>query len=900
MIKRRFQFGLAALAACCALTTSVLRAQNTNTAAGGDVDRMVREGMVAALESRFSGAGTLEQLQQLALAQANKAARVRDDAARQAEFEDAERRYQAWIEAVESEADAERVVRVINAATARHALASMILSTWVAADLDAFELTGGRRGESQRLYERLLKARDLYERARDALKPTYNEIAAGGPRTEEKYLVLGVYGAIPQILLDIDFNLAWTNLYLAMVNPRSGEVRKAGLRSAERSFQDLVDSGRGDETAARCRLGLAMALREQGRCDEARPEFDEALRGAKGALAAQVRYERARSEINAKRFEEARIVLRPLVEKNPDRLSAGDRPARFYINLAHLWDANSYLEQAGALEAAAAESATTRDALLKRAQSVRETGLWKMNALTERGGGWPALVQLYVADVIDESADTHLRSPASLLYSARRLSLTEDHQAAIALLREAAGRKDQESQYLVEVLFELGVCYYRNGANREAAEAFDRVAREFKSHAKASRAVTYAYQLWAGIADDSKRPEDYRRLADVILNLLQSFPEHEKREEASWWLPVALQSAGEFEAALESYGGVSKDSPRYDEARFRKAICARLAFDQQRGTLAPSTLQSRANRVAEELEEYANGEHQAGASERAAKALVGAAEVYGSSGISQYQRALETLDDFERRFPNSQEIGRVLAVRISAHRGLEQFEQAARVLERFLREVSPENAGGTLGEIARGMQEEIDRLERAGDVAAAREMAVSAIPIFEQLESWILADAARAKYVIAVRYGLARVRLLAGEHDSAAALARGLLTDDPRNGDYQRLLALALTAGVDDDASADNIAAARDAWGRMLRDESLRTTAPERYWEARYNYLALLLREGRAAEVDSAIEQERVWRPALGGEHWSTKLGELQEAARRASNRASDPSIPQSTQPPAP
>ena len=131
---------------------------------------------------------------------------------------------------------------------------------------------------------------------------------------------------------------------------------------------------------------------------------------------------------------------------------------------------------------------------------------------------------------------------------------------------------------------------------------------------------------------------------------------------------------------------------------------------------------------------------------------------------------LDLLDGFEQRYEGSGQIGRVLAVRINAYRGLRQYEAAARVVEQFLRTVPPEQAGGTLAIVARGMQEEVERLERKGDSEAARKLAIQSIPTFEQLETWVEAEPGRAKYLDAVWYGLARVRYLAGQYELAQEL----------------------------------------------------------------------------------------------------------------------------------
>ncbi len=852
---------------------------------GGDVARMVREGMVAALESRFAGRATPEHLRLLALAAANRAARAGNDAKRQAAFEDARRRFLGWINAAQFERGVDPTARTVNKATAEVAYAGMILSQWIVPDLDTFELTGGRRGNHRRLRGLLRKAREVLERARDEAGPLIEQLAADDPQVEDRFLSLGIYDALARLDFDIRYDLAWANLYLARID---NTARKAeALRAAERGFRDLVAAEQPGNAGARCLLGLGMTFGEQARYDEAGRQFVEARSKATDrALRAQILVQQARYEMRAGQYDRARATLAPLVLKDPARLKPADQPALFYINLAHLLDANSYLLQAAALQEKA-RSSPAAAALLVKARRARETGLRKMNMLSQRGGTWPALVGLYIADTIDLQADEKTLSATELLFAARQYSQQKKYRHALTLLEEAARRKNVDTRLAGEILFDLGVCHYHCRENAKAADVFLQLARTYKTHPRAVEAITYAYELCARIARDSGRPEDYRRLADVLRVLLRSFPEHPKRDEAAWWLPTALERAGEYRAAARAYARIPAGSPRYAEAQFRTLLCRRLELDQQRGKLSATRLRARAQEVSAALRAYARqtlrtlaaGKEDDAQRRRAALALVNAAEILSWPEMGEFQRALDLLDGFKKRFPDSTLLGRVLAVRIDACRGLGRFEQAGQVVDEFLRTVSPEQAGGTLGVVARGMQQEVDRLEAAGDEAAARKLAVASIPTFEQLLAWVDADARRAKYRDAVRYGLARMKLLAGDVAGASEIAAELAARDPRNGNYRRLRALVLTAEAETDATPARVAAARDAWAALLRDPALRTSAPDHYWEARYNYLAMMLREGRAAEVERAIRQERIWYPALGGPRWKSRLDRLYETA---------------------
>jgi hypothetical protein len=151
---------------------------------------------------------------------------------------------------------------------------------------------------------------------------------------------------------------------------------------------------------------------------------------------------------------------------------------------------------------------------------------------------------------------------------------------------------------------------------------------------------------------------------------------------------------------------------------------------------------------------------------------------------------------------------------------------------------------------------------------------------FARLEEWLRSDPVRVGGVAEAAFGRAQVLCAAGELEAAERIAVELCAQEPRNGNYRRLLAQILTSQLGEPASAAEVRQAQEAWGELLKDARLRERAPERFWEARCQWLALLLRAGQAAEVAHAIAQERIWYPELGGAPWREKLLALEQEAR--------------------
>ncbi|MEW6253290.1 MAG: hypothetical protein AB1716_21835, partial [Planctomycetota bacterium] len=811
---------------------------------------------------------------------------------------------------------------VVQLAAARVEYAGMILSGQAASDLDELELTLGRRGDRELVQQCLATAREQYQKAAAALKRLLDDLRAH----EENLLALGLYDVLTQTNLDATFNLGWTCYYLGRFE--SADVRRHELLAeAERCFQQILNTGQTGQGFYQCYMARGMVQRERGEFADAEQSFAQALSGpdVQRALEVQTRYELARAQLAARKFDEARTTLKPLVDLDVENLAPADRPARFYINLAQLWDAHSYLLEAEALRAALADG-PGRTAILQKVQRMREAGLTRFRQLARRGGAWPALVQLYVGASVDQRTPIAELSPEELLFMSTGLLEARKYEPAHERLNAAAERlgllsgplpPNTDADLAANVLYELGRCRYLMRDERGAAELLARVAAEFRSHEKGPQAATFAYALWARQAEHTRARADYAQLADVLRNLLESYGDHPKRVEAMWLLPVALQLGDEPAAAAEEFGKVPEKSEHWEEAQYRRAICDRRAIEATRATRAPDDYVARARAAADLLLKYADGALQRAAQSANSKDLlrwsadarVSAGELLTAPGVAGHEAALAAVAQFETLYPNRspghEQLGRMLAVRIRAHRGLRQFEQAARILEQYLQTADPEQAGATLAALAKGMQDEVQRLLETRETEAAQALAADALTTFAELRRWVEADPARAKSREPVLIGQARMLYLARQYDEALQITAVLLARQPRNGNYQHLQAQVLTARLDAGPSSqpaaepatDAIQAAQEAWGHLLADAALRQRAPERYWEARHNWLALELRLGRPAVVEQAIKQERIWRRDMGGAEWQEQFRALEQQARVAQGLPPEAPEPAETQP---
>ncbi len=839
------------------------------------VEALVTDGRIDELEKKLSTAPAIEKNHLLARARLHRARQITDAKQRAELFAEADTLFTEWIAALEKDARRGQVRAVLHLAKARTLHANTLLAMRVDPELIDFEASNGEFGNRAALRTLLDVCRSEYRKAEREMAPYLER----GTQEEDQVLLENLEEDFRNAQLDLTMNLGWTHYYLGVVHEGAATERRALHAQAERAFQELVGLELEGRMKAICHLALAMSQREQQRLGDAARNFDAALRSAATFdLTARIRYELARGQLAENLYEAARETLQPLTSRAPRELAESERPGRLYVQLAHLLAGTSFLREAQAkVKERQDEIARTQ------AQRLREAGLTRLKIVSGWGPPWPALVRIHIAAGADRDTPPDQLTPLELLCTAQVLAGGGQPEAALERLLVASRREHADDELKADILYELGRVQYQLDDRRAAALTFDTLAREHPKHLRAAQSAAFAYQLWGRVAEQTKAPSDYEKLADTLAYALTNFPDHPGHEEALWLLPRALQLAGRFEQATERYAALPESHPRWEEAQYRRTLCARDALAASRKTLPADTLRSRGAGVAELLAAYARDAlARAEASDKrdtvlswSAEALAAAGELLDSTGIEAHEDALRTLARFESDYPKSALVGRVLAVRIRALRGLNRFDEARKSLAEYVRTATPAEVGPTLTSLARSMQDEVERATAAGRAEDAKRLAGEAAETFAELEQWVEREGRREGQLELVQRGRLEMCYLAGDYAAALRLVDALLARNPRSGLQQHRRAAILTAMLAPDAPHETVEAAQKAWSTVLADESIRRRAPDRYWEARYNWLMLHARLGHAQEVAEAIYEESRWRTDLGGEAWRPRFETL-------------------------
>lgn len=780
----------------------------------------------------------------------------------------AERAYEAAVERRERDPSSRNANKVA-IARCRVAWASTVLRVGLSRELDRQEITSGLAVPGEMLAARLDQCIGLFQRAEAMLAGLSRAMAAD----EERFLLEGLADSIRALRRECRLNLSWARTWRAGMAQRA-RLSLESLTEAERGF----DAARQDGDAAQrqdAAIGLATVRRMLRRFDDALAVLNQ-LKGEalSRAAAARVDFEKARTLLAAERFADARAALRPLIEADARAAAADDAGGRFYVLVAPFLLGDSYL-----LEHAAGGAA-----------DLQRRGVETLTALLSRGGEWPEYVDIYLA-ARGVQRDRTERTAAELILLARRAMDESRFADAVPLWKTALSRQPADGDS-PDARYNLGVCLFQTERLDDAAAEFESVASIQPPHSLSDTAMGYAYRCRAEAARSSRDLRAWAALAKTCRLLVERFPKHADAAQAEWLEPLALQEARQFAAARAAFERVPRGSLHYWESRVGRVACRQAEIEGRRAAASGPGDVSEWNRIADDWLKLgddldaARRKNDANVDARiAVDVRLRAVEVLASESCGRFRDALAVLASLDTDEKTDASMrGRMLALRVRCHRGLGQFEQAASVLDEYLKTVPSDKVGDVLLSLSAGMEAEVERLSGLQRTSDARRVAVAAVPTLRELLAWIERQEGRQKEIPIVRMSLVRMLEQAGQSGEALTQLEHLMKADPGNGLYLRRsarLTEQMGRGESGSARSARLIEAERLWSKLLSDGNLRLTSPETYWEARYRWLRLRLEAGHADEVARGIAAEQAWVPDLGGAPWQGRLLELAEEARK-------------------
>lgn len=759
-------------------------------------------------------------------------------------------------------------------------LADLILRRQAAPDLDRYEVTSGLDYDRPRLVGLLHDAHLLYKQAAVRL----DELLVGLRTQEEQYLLLGLAEKITRLAEQRRLNAAWTAVYLGMIDrdpakPANNQSRRQALLDAALAdFDSIARSARDAEQKYNALLGAGIALRESGRTTEAHSAFDRVrLSVASPAVIIRARFEQARAHLAAKEFDEARRELAEL-----ERVNDPDGASSFYLRLAPLISAYSYLLESRAPGRNAANQS-----------GLREKAAAEFNGIAKQGGLWTEIAQVYLAALRGPRQNLAELGDAELSLIAARWMKEAKYQQAIEPLTLLLGRAVKNSDR-AEAVFNLSVCRFQTGDPAAAADGFERIAKEDSAGNLAERAAVYAYHCRRQIANSERSAANYEHLTRAATHLADRYPRNDLADEARWVAALAYQETGQWTQALDAYAHVSQTSPHYRPARRGIALCRQRQYDQLPSD-APHLSRRKAAQTAADAWIAVTENRIRSTSQPAAphkdksiegqpsldEAHLAAAELLAGADLERFEEALAIL----RQMPQTD---RVLLLRLRCLTSQGDETAARREFEAILNDAAGAQRGPLLAALAAHYKDAACRLQKAVRSDDAKKNWTACASVLRELIAWLdgqAIDDESRRAAIAAKAGLAEALVQLGKFAEARAKYDQLIAADPTNGDHLRLAALLEEQLAANSNQLDSADRAEAHWAKLLEDAELRQRSPTVYWEARYYWLSHQLRHSRAAEVWKGIDSEKAWFPDLGGPPWQGRLLELAAKAREADGR---------------
>lgn len=772
---------------------------------------------------------------------------------------------------------------------------------------------GGGAADRAALLQLTTRALEALEALNDALTAEYtrlDELAVGAYDQLERS---GYVERIDQLAPRVEYLLLWAKLYDVLARKDDDSLRAKRMHDIRMALKanptllstphevsrvqaqtsllaGMVHRRLHDAAAAREHLDRALAIGER---------IDSAERARLGWAFNLARLERIRTDLDAERFEDAADGLARWRQAITGATAAADAAGdAVLLNMA------AALLERDVLRARAAGA--EGEGRATEAQRLRTQAWQGLSRFTEEHGPARDTAYAIVYSLIGPDADLAALDPFErCAWIAGRLRDADAQSAAsddsLAAVVAAADRyfdapaDSAERALAPHALYNAAVASYRRGQPADAARRFLDLSRRFPGVEFAARAGLYAVELAAALYGD----ENLRGRADLqtlYLEALQHLAASDRdTAEGRYWrffYGQLLEERGDFDHAAAVYARVDEGHAQYHESLYRRIRCLAEGLLHQSTASTEDTLAAR-RRTAELLSAFVEVStvlSQAAAREtdelRAAtlrhllaRTRLAAAEAMVTPAVDRAAQALEVLADFEKAFPaETSERGRVWRTRVLALERLGRLDEAAEALPAYIA-ADPAGAGPTLQSLYAALAAEAERLENAGEQAAAQSKAEAALILGEQIDA------------------------LTQEHDKSLSPERRrdltvqLAEANLRARRYPRARELFLSIN-EADAPLDSDAARRALFG--LAETAYRQ---QRYAEAlpAFNRLAVrlpvnsplrwraLLRDLQCrtslrqspGDILQVIRQQRFLHPELGGPEIAAALARLERENQR-------------------
>ena len=424
-----------------------------------------------------------------------------------------------------------------------------------------------------------------------------------------------------------------------------------------------------------------------------------------------------------------------------------------------------------------------------------------------------------------------------------------------------------------DVYFRLGYCFCQNNRWKDALPCFESLFNQFPRSPFTGKAACLYYAAASNHYKEQKEESTYDTYIEATERYVKHCSESANKSNAHFQLGKYYQDREKGKEALKEFSLVSKDSPHYAEARYFvvQSNVDELESFQRTGQPQSKSVNAIYRETLKQLEEYQDlllqQKKVTDTKELEGHVTLLQAKVYIYGPEGNYKKALDTLKDFERRFPHKEKLAMIATgLRIECYQKLQLFKDAQEEIHRFLKE-GPINADrwAFLHERAALFYEESKRLRSRGDTAQASQQAEIALIIYEQLSTVALQSQSYERFFDAIQLRMAEMYSDENQIAVAKALYQQHLQRDPDSADAMYNLGLLYE-------KEKKWEEALAAWRKFSKGFK---TGSHYWFESRYHTAKVLNHLGqrdKACEITTMIE---VLHPELRDEQFKEKFTAL-------------------------
>ncbi|MBI2963947.1 MAG: tetratricopeptide repeat protein [Deltaproteobacteria bacterium] len=636
--------------------------------------------------------------------------------------------------------------------------------------------------------------------------------------------------------LDRGFSLAaagqlgWLHYRAAMLHPEAKEKRREWLKKSVKEFSEFVYA-QDPKMSGESLLGRAMAERELGERDQAIGDLQAVLeRGKDSPL-----------------YWPARLALAEVKSSG----GSSDALAETHKLLGEAAAAGMPADMLNQIRLLRLEALAATAAHGSMSESARREAEALSRQLSQLGSVWSRRVF--------EIAMSHMKDPRLLLGSAasaewvaaENLASADKFQEAIPAYQAVLRSTDPGArEHAVEAHHRLGVCYFRVGRYAEAEREFRTYLNAAPHASLAAEAAYLQFRSAEGMYRHKPSVESRGMFTAAVENYVKNYSKHENLYEGAFRLGEILQSERRFQEAADAYEKVK--GPAAFEVRAAAAAVQSLAdtLSNAPKDADRAWAEGQRNRAARNYDWFsrAAGSERAGATaELRARATLAKAMSESAGPSPRLAQSLDTLRDFEKRFPGATDLHLLAgALRLAAASGLGRYDEAAKGVAALPSTKQAPGFDDLLEKVAHNF------LRTAADAAVddpnmGQKWAALAAAVFDRLKTDgrpIPGD---------VKSNLAQVYTEQGRLDDAAALYRDLVSQAPKSKTVLRNAAMV--------ADRRNAAAeAADYWARLSMQEEVATPA---WYETRLAAARALMASNQPGKACQSVQEVDAFRPDL-------------------------------------